>query len=329
MATQRERVERVLSLLPFLSKRSRGGTIPVPVEMVKRAFGYSDRELLQDIESLMLCGPNEWDQITLDVNERGVHVMAPKITNPIPLTVEEGVVLALVSQPFASASGTLFGKAVKRARTKMMKGLARHHQHSAKDLGQRIKVNARRPPTAWTAVIQKGLEKQRKIKLEYFAVNTGSLKSYIVSPILLKVVGDRWYLHAYSDGNGEALRMFRLDRIKRADLLKDIARKALPHDLETITQQGAYIPGGNRIPVTVEYSSKASKEVREHYGDRAKPIKNGAIRVEFVSNAPAWVVSQVLQWAGEAKVVDSEAVKQAVRETCDQALARYKVTSCL
>lgn len=323
MATQRERVERALSLLPFLSKRSRGGTIPVPVEMVKRTFGYSDRELLHDIESLMMCGPNEWDQITLDVNERGVHVMAPKITNPFPLTVEEGVVLALASQPFATATGTRFGKVVKQARAKVMKGLARHHQRAAKDLGQRIKVNARRPPTAWTAVIQKGLEKQRKIKLEYFAVNTGSLKSYTVSPILLKVVGDRWYLHAFSDVKGEALRMFRLDRIKRAVLLKDVARKALPHDLEIITQRGTYLPSGNMMPATIEYSSKIAKEIREHYGDRAKPVRGGAVRVELVSNAPVWVVSQILQWAGEAKVVDSEVVKLAVRETCDQALARY------
>ncbi len=94
MATQRARVERVLALLPFLAKRSRNGAVPVPLETVKRAFDYSDRDLLQDIESLMMCGPNEWDQITLDVNERGVHVMAPKIvdlltfleTSPRPLT---------------------------------------------------------------------------------------------------------------------------------------------------------------------------------------------------------------------------------------------------
>ncbi len=325
MATQRDRVERAIALLPFLAKHSKGGKVPVPLDLVKKEFGYSDKELVQDIDALIMCGPDDWSQIMIDVDEKGIHVTAPKIHDSLPLTIDEAVMLALAAQPLASAGRTPLGRMLKRARAKIMKGLADHHADDAVDLRRRVKISSRRPPSEWVNVVDAGLRKCQKIKLDYFAVSTQQLETHVVSPLMLRVFSDRWYMDAYSDQANGALRMFRLDQFKRAEVLAETARPADPADLEKLERHGLYVPSGNEIRVKVSYSSKAALKAREQFRDRAKPAKNGSVEVELVTDTPVWVASQVFKWAGEASVMDPEKVREIVKKASEEALARYGV----
>jgi proteasome accessory factor C len=159
---------------------------------------------------------------------------------------------------------------------------------------------------------REAISTRQLLSFEYFKENEGVFSTRVVEPYQLVNGLEGWYIASY-DPEREALRHFRLDRIKSAQVSDTRFEPRTELDFSTGVDgwlRTGEVPASNRARVWI--SPDRARWVRE---DRTviSEGSDGSVVVDFGYAGLDWLVRNVLKEAGDAVVLEPAEARDAVR----------------
>ena len=168
--------------------------------------------------------------------------------------------------------------------------------------------------------VGEAIEASRLIELEYYAENEDEFSTRVAEPYALMNGLEGWYLKVFDPAKDD-VRSFRLDRIKRVDVLEETYQPRA--DLDPIADvEGWPRTGqveGSRI-AHVWISPEHARWVAEERTVLAE-LGDGAVIVEWAFKGERYLVKEVLKEAGDAAVLEPADVREAVLAAAERLLA--------
>ncbi|TML04424.1 MAG: WYL domain-containing protein, partial [Actinobacteria bacterium] len=162
-------------------------------------------------------------------------------------------------------------------------------------------------------VVSEAIKRRRLMRLDYYKQNEDEYTARTIEPYYLINSREGWYVASY-DPAKEAVRHFRLDRIREAEMLSE---KYTPRpevkpsaDLEGWTRTGEV--EASRI-ARVWVSPDRARWAREER-TVSQELSDGSVIVELPFAGSDYLVREVLKEAGDAAVVEPEDAREAVLE---------------
>jgi predicted DNA-binding transcriptional regulator YafY len=162
-------------------------------------------------------------------------------------------------------------------------------------------------------VVSRAIADQRLLRLEYYKANEDEFSERVVEPYALMNGREGWYVASF-DPEKSAMRHFRLDRIKTAEVTKkpfapraevDVARdvEGWPRTGEVEASRIA------RVWVAPERARWAREERRV-----SQELADGSLIIELPFKGTDFLVRAVLEEAGDAAVLEPADARDAVRD---------------
>ncbi len=319
----RERLRRLLLIIPYASRNP-----GAPLAELAGIVSMTAEELAEELDFLMLVGQPPFapdDCVDIRVEDGRVYVeLDQALGKPPRLTPLEGLALAAAARGMAGADeGT-----IARAMTKIEAALPTALLPLYRDLLKRFEV-ARLPGEAdMAALLRRAIHSRREVELEYFSESRGEHSHRPVHPRALRYAQGHWYLSAYClTRKGD--RLFRVDRIREAKLT-DRAFEPLPAEERPAAEPGEApappVPPEAERPRLRLTGGAAIRYAEERFGPQALELLGGDPPQAILGlNGPAdaWTVSFALSFGGAAEILEPEALRAAMRERIEAALAAY------
>jgi predicted DNA-binding transcriptional regulator YafY len=148
------------------------------------------------------------------------------------------------------------------------------------------------------ATLSRAIEEHRLVEIEYTAVGEET-SVRVIEPHALERELPWWYVHSW-DRTRDAQRSFRLDRMRRAELLA-----------ETFEPRGEVVPQKLRDVSTARVLfSPAVGRWRVERG--AQPLAKGHALEELRFGSLDWLVGEILSYRGEAEVLEPADLRREV-----------------
>jgi proteasome accessory factor BC len=165
--------------------------------------------------------------------------------------------------------------------------------------------------SAVARLLSRAIALHKLVELEYYKVNEDELTVRRVEPYALTNGREGWYLAAF-DPAKQAIRHFRLDRVKRAEVSSE-SFEARP-DVEAAAGAAEWLRTGQvqaSRTARVWISRERARWARERW-QVVDEWADGSLVVEVSFAGTDWLVREVLKEAGDAAVLEPEDARQAV-----------------
>jgi predicted DNA-binding transcriptional regulator YafY len=171
--------------------------------------------------------------------------------------------------------------------------------------------------SAIARVVSRAISESHQLRLEYYKANEDEFSERVVEPYALINGREGWYVASF-DPAREAVRHFRLDRVKTAEVL-DAAFTPRPEvdpaaDVEGWPRTGEV--EASRV-ARVWISPDRARWSREQRRV-AQDLADGSVVVELPYKGTDWLVREVLAEAGDAAVLSPPEAREAVRAAVDR-----------
>jgi proteasome accessory factor C len=309
------RLQRILVLVPYALKHP-----GMSVDELSAKFGIKRTDLVDDLNLLFMCGLPGYgpgDLIDVDFDEGFVYVrMADYFSAPLKLTPIEALALYAGGAAMASMQEMSEADALHRALRKLGRALG-----TSEDGNPMIDVRFEPGPSDHLMALQEALGKKKRIRLEYYSASSTDLSSREVDPWALYAALGRWYLIGYDHASGEE-RMFRVDRVKRAEVLTDDAD--VPEEFDPGAYAGAFRERPGQPTATFEISPEAARWFEEYYPVKeATTLDDGWRAIEIAFSKSQWVAALVVSLGTGVRNVGPAEVRDAVVTLVDEIGAVY------
>ena len=320
--TSADRLQRLLALVPYVISRK-----VVGLAETAEAFGVTERELTDDLNMLWcveLCTPDPYCPIDLSYEGGEIVIsQAEPVDRPLRLGVDEASallvalrMLAEVSQA-AAAAGEPEGSALSRTIAKL-EAAAGEAAVPAAQVAVEVDQNAEH---SVLAKVREALATGRRVHLSYYVPGRDEATERDVDPMRLLVVEGRTYLEGWCR-RAEAVRVFRLDRVLRIDVLAvaaEVPQQAEPVDVD----QGLFRPSPGDMRVVLELTPRG-RWVAEYYPcEDVTEIGDGRLKVTLRTPDGSWARRLALGLGEDGRVLEPAALAAAVRADASAALAHY------
>ncbi len=166
-------------------------------------------------------------------------------------------------------------------------------------------------------VVSRAISDCHQLRLEYYKANEDEFSERVVEPYALINGREGWYVASY-DPAREAVRHFRLDRVKTAEVL-DVSFTPRPEvdpasDVDGWPSTG--LVEASRV-ARVWISPERARWSREQRRV-AQDLADGSVIVELPYKGTDWLVREVLAEAGDAAVLSPPEAREAVRAAVDR-----------
>jgi proteasome accessory factor C len=173
--------------------------------------------------------------------------------------------------------------------------------------------------------IAKTIDQARREKrvLEILYPSAGETRTRPVEPLLMSSIDGVWYLNAYCR-HVDAPRLFRLERILAARLTDE--RFEERHGLELKTDYEDIDPRGYAAKrAVVRFSPGVARWMEERPElDLMEEREDGSADYTLYYSDPVWAARRVMQYLGEAVVVEPKELKQEVHRQAASVLHMYE-----
>ena len=169
-------------------------------------------------------------------------------------------------------------------------------------------------------LINRAIADRRLLGLEYYSSSDDQFTERTIEPQALFNGEEGWYVAAW-DPAKDALRHFRLDRVKGVTLLDETFEER--PDLDPIADIEGWPRTGrveNSRTAHVWISPEQARWAREERTVIAE-LEDGAVIVEWTYKGLAYLSKEVLKEAGDAAVLGPEDAREAVRRAAELLLA--------
>jgi proteasome accessory factor C len=302
-----ERLRRLLAVVPWVVAAD-GPT----VAEVCRRFGFTEDELLADLDLVFCCGvhpftPDALMDVVIEDGRVWIRY-ADYFERPFRLTPDEGLALvaagtALAAVPGADASGPLA-----RALEKVAGVLGI-------DPGEVVDVSLGPAPAAILADLRLAVGQHRQVELDYYTYGRDERTTRVVEPHAVYAAEGAWYLSGWCHLAGDD-RRFRLDRIASLRLLDgtfEPPRRA--------PGTAVFDPRPDDPRVVLELAPRARWVAEQYPTEAVEDLGEGRLRVTLVAGERAWLERLLLRLGPDATQVEGA---EGVREgAARRILARY------
>jgi proteasome accessory factor C len=318
--TSADRLQRLLALVPYVISRK-----VVGLAETAEAFGVSERELVDDLNMLWcveLRTPDPYCPIDLSYEGGEIVIsQAEPVDRPLRLGVDEAsallVALRMLAEVGQIAPGEPEGSALSRTIAKLEAAAGEAAAPSAQ-VAVEVDQNAERSVLARA---REALATGRRVHLSYYVPGRDEATERDVDPMRLLVVEGRSYLEGWCR-KAEAVRLFRLDRVLRIDVLgvaAQVPQQAEPVDVD----QGLFRPSPGDMRVVLELTPRG-RWVAEYYPcEDVTELGGGRLRVTLRTPDGAWARRLALGLGEDGRVLEPAALAAAVRADATAALAGY------
>ena len=322
VTTSSDRLQRLLALVPYVISRK-----VVGLSETAAAFGVSERELVDDLNMLWcveLRAPDPYCPIDLSYEGGEIEVsQAESMDRPLRLGVDEASALLVALRMLAEvgqvapAPGPAEGSALSRTIAKLEAAAGEAAAPSAQ-VAVQVDRNAER---SVAAQLREALAAGRRVHLSYYVPGRDEATERDVDPMRLLVVEGRTYLEGWCR-HAEGVRLFRLDRVLRAETL-DVAAE-VPNEAEPVDiDQGLFRPSSGDLRVVIELSPYG-RWVAEYYPcEEIKDIEHGWLRVVLRTPDGEWVRRLALRLGEDGRVIEPAWLVADVRAAAALALRQY------
>ncbi|MDP9438326.1 MAG: WYL domain-containing protein, partial [Actinomycetota bacterium] len=148
------------------------------------------------------------------------------------------------------------------------------------------------------------------------------IRTRTVEPLLMSSIEGHWYLNAYCR-YAEAARLFRLERILSARVLEK--RFEEREDVELKTEYEDIDPRGYAARrAVVRFSPEVARWMEEHPElDLIAEHEDGSADYALYYTDEGWAAGRVMQYLGEAVVIEPEGLRQEVLRQAKAGLEAY------
>jgi proteasome accessory factor C len=319
-ATSADRLRRLLALVPYVISRK-----VVGLAETAAAFGVSERELTDDLNMLWcveLRTPDPYCPIDLSYEGGEIVIsQAEPVDRPLRLGIDEAsallVALRMLAEVGAPAPEEPEASALSRTIAKLEAAAGEAAVPSAQ-VAVEVDQNAER------GVLERASEAlatRRRVHLSYYVPGRDEATERDVDPMRMLVVEGRTYLEGWCR-RAEAVRLFRLDRVLRIDVLPvaaEVPQQAEPKDVD----QGLFRPSPGDMRVVLELTPRG-RWVAEYYPcEDVTELGDGRLRVTLRTPDGAWARRLALGLGEDGRVLEPAALAAAVRADASAALAHY------
>jgi proteasome accessory factor C len=307
-----DRLTRLLALVPYVISRS-----SVSVAEAAEAFEVTEKQLIDDLNLLWcveLRAPDPYCPIDLSYEGGEIVVSeAESISRPLRLDVDEAAALLVALRTLAEIPGR--GDALSRVIAKL-EDAAGTAAHPSSQVSVQVDV---RPDVL--VQVRAGLDEGRRLRMTYYVPGRDENTERDVDPMRLLLVDGWSYLEGWCR-KAEAVRLFRLDRIVRLEVLD--AAASIPEDAEPVdVDRGLFRPSPDDTRVVFELTP-SGRWVADHYPcDSVTELGEGRLRVELRTSDTRWVRRLALRLAADGVIVAPAELAERVRDDAERALGRY------
>jgi predicted DNA-binding transcriptional regulator YafY len=310
-AIRPERFARLVTLASILIEAGRAG-VRLPAQDVCERLQITDVELREDVNVLNVVNFGGGSYVLYaEVGDDGLIEVDPE---PYSDNFARPARLLPVEAKALVAAIDLIGEhlpegALTSAREKIVAALG------ADPMEQGLQIaSAGGDDSGVARVVSEAIAARRLLKLEYYKANEDEFSERTVEPYALINGREGWYVASFDPAKDD-VRHFRLDRIKRAEVLEE--------DFEPRPEvdPAADVEGWPRTgeveasrTARVWISPERARWAREER-TVVQELSDGALVVELSYAGEDWLVREVLKEAGDAAVLEPSEAREAVRRT--------------
>ncbi len=245
------------------------------------------------------------------------------------LSAEELQALIACQHLLSNLTPSFLDNEISQLRDHLQVLLERTHGVNLSQLS-RIKILSqayrKRNDTLFLIIVQ-ALFNQQQLQIDYHGRSDDQISQRSVSPQNLVLYRDNWYLDAYCHARNEP-RTFALDRIIQACANNQTAKLI---DLETLHQHyGAsygIFAGQAQYTAILNFSAHAARWVADehwHSQQQSEWLSDGSYQLIIPFNRHEELLMDILKWGAEVEVVKPEFLRNLVRQTAENMLAKYR-----
>jgi proteasome accessory factor C len=334
----KDQVARLLTLVPYLHAHGE-----VRVDEAAKALGVDADQLFTDLKVLFMCGlpggyPDDLIDVDIDalegpdgVRSDGVIRVsnADYLARPLRLSPTEASAVIVALRALRNGAKDDTREVVDRALAKLEAAAA---QGSAQGGASRIDparidpgANAADTDLALLASrLQSAADRGRQVRLSYYVPSRDEQSERVVDPRGVVTAPGEAPGHLYLDAwchSAEAPRLFRLDRIDRAEVLDDPVETPQegPRDLG----DGIFSQSSDVTPVTLLLEPEA-RWVTEYYPvEEIREVGQDRIEVVLLVADERWLTRLMLRLAPHARVVSPTTYADTFTAAARRAISLY------
>ena len=321
----KDQVARLLALVPYLHQH---GT--VRLEEAAADLGVPTRQLQKDLRVLFMCGlpggyPDDLIDVDLDAledpDEAVIRISnADYLSRPMRLSPTEATALIVALRALRDGADDGTREVVDRALAKLERAAA---EGAADRAAAQIEPGVDVPDPevlALAARLQGAADRGVQVRIGYFTPSRDEESERVVDPRGVVSHHGRHYLDAWCH-SAEAPRLFRLDRIRAAEVLDTpVATPAEgPRDLA----DGLFDRGADLTRVTLRLDPEAQWVVEYYPVEDVRPLEGGGVEADLSYADERWLVRLLLRLAPYATVVEPAHLNEQFTDRACSALNLY------
>jgi proteasome accessory factor C len=323
----KEQVARLLTLVPYLHAHGE-----VRMDEAARALGVDADQLLRDLKVLFMCGlpggfPDDLIDVDLDALEGpdglqsdGVIRVsnADYLARPLRLSPTEASAVIVALRALRNGARDATREVVDRALAKLETAAAEGGAAAQIDPGD----NAADTDLALLASqLQTAADRGRQVSLSYYVPSRDEQSDRVVDPRGVVTADGHLYLDAWCH-SAEAPRLFRLDRIDRAQVLDDPVETAQegPRDLA----DGIFSQSSDVTAVTLLLEPEARWMPDYYPVEEIRDVGQGRIEVVLLVADERWLTRLMLRLAPHATVLSPAAYADTFTAAAQRTLSLYE-----
>jgi proteasome accessory factor C len=332
MSEPRHRIQRILTLIPFLRKNP-----GVQLAELEAYCGAPATEILADLDKILLCGVPPYlpdDYIGVYVDDGRVEIrFAEHFRRPVRFTLPEALALKLAVESLPAGGGEAYREARRSLLEKIGRilgaeaaaaGYGGSRLAATREIEGRLVAHPGRGPTQGLpparrrneevlAVIVPAIEARSELEIEYYSASSDETRVRVVHPYGLVDKSGEHYLVAYCKLSKET-RSFRIDRIRAARVLAARFERPRGFSLERFEKREMNFPRHFEVTATVRFARAVARWVREaRKGERMEETAEGDLVVTMRAASVPWLLNEVLGYGPNAELLGPPELRKAMR----------------
>jgi predicted DNA-binding transcriptional regulator YafY len=292
---------------------------PRTADDLSRIFGVSRRTLFRDLKELQNIGIEP----LFSPQHRGYKIAPEQFLPPINLNLQEALSILLLVHKMRSQIQLPFKTSALLAALKIESALPPRIRHYCEHALARIsaKAGAQAPvdgPLSLDgvfSVIQSSIAQRRKVKIHYDSFFDKAAIDCVLSPLHIFYNQRAWYVIGRSSVH-KSVRTFKLNRIKKADILDEGFTDGDDFDLaDYLGCAWSMIPEGRIHHVRLRFTPKFASNVAEvqwHKSQKVARDSNGSATIKFRVDGLNEITWWILGYGDQVEVLAPAALRQTI-----------------
>jgi proteasome accessory factor C len=297
-STPIEKAARMLDLVPYISSHQGVSTDELAAE-----FGISVEELLNDLNSLWMCGDNRFDLIDLEFESGFVSIRNAETLNRIRSLSQQEIIAVLIGLD-------LIEKDLPTNRADLTSDIDSLRKRLGDGLSRVIDASPSLDGKV-SAVIKDALHRGAAIEISYYSPTEDAISLRTINPIQVTSENGREFLIAFCN-SAQAQRTFRVDRIQRASLVASEA---------PIFSQKDFL---NSDHVQTVAQATILRNLRQSLESLGNSITGEGAQVSVSTYGSQWISRTVISSAGAISLTSPAEFRSEIASRARKTLELYR-----